>query len=293
MRDGGRCWRTARTKSPTMVPSGRVKVTLPRSIGPSWRCRVAVTCAAAGAGRDERERARHGRAVRSEWRRSSAVRSASARRRSAAGWRPGWWSGRCRRWRGRSSTLTVSSGSIAPLAGLQLSPVTFVAVLTTAGVPGTPQQAKTRREISSWAQKTVPTSRPALSATRSFQLPAVGLPSKPDSAWSGWKEPVNGAAPALIATVASSSNTVGVPAQSLAPVPKLSPPPPRRLERRPGAVRPIRLMHQVAVEGVVEAHADVDVGHRADVRHVDRHVDRGSGRASAALMSPLLAVRSG
>ena len=61
-------------------------------------------------------------------------------------------------------------------------------------------------------------SRDALSTTFSVQVPLGSCPSKTDSGCSGLNDPVKGAAPALTAVAASSSNTVLV---------KLLPLPPR------------------------------------------------------------------
>src|SRR5262245_8402158 len=108
---------------------------------------------------------------------------------------------------------------MAPLAGEQLSAVTAELRPCGTGVPATPQQAKTRRWISSWKQNRVPTSSAAVSAMRSFQVPAVGLPLKAERACSGLKVPANGAVPPVMEAAAESSNTVGWPEQSLAPEP--------------------------------------------------------------------------
>src|SRR5215510_5847318 len=127
-------------------------------------------------------------------------------------------------------TVTVSSGSGAPLPGRQLS---FVIVTGGAacisGVPGTPQQANRRREISSVTHPTVPTSISPVSDTLNVQTPFNDLPLKADKGESGLNDPANGAVPEPMAIGAESSKTVGTPEQSFAPVPKLSPPPPRLL----------------------------------------------------------------
>src|SRR5262245_62558735 len=128
-------------------------------------------------------------------------------------------------------TVTVSSGSGAPLAGAQLSFVTVTGgAACISGVPGTPQQANRCRAISSVTHPTVPTSRAPVSDTLNVQTPVSPLPLKADRGESGLNEPANGAVPAPIAIGAESSKTVGTPEQSFAPVPKLSPPPPRLLD---------------------------------------------------------------
>src|SRR5215831_11753219 len=125
-------------------------------------------------------------------------------------------------------TVTVSSGSGAPLPGRQLS---FVIVTGGAacisGVPGTPQQANRRRAISSVTHPTVPTSRAPVSDTLNVQTPFTALPLKADRGESGLNDPANGAVPAPMAVAAESSKTVGTPEQSFAPVPKFWPAPPR------------------------------------------------------------------
>src|SRR5262245_13220113 len=127
-------------------------------------------------------------------------------------------------------TVTVSSGSGAPLPGRQLS---FVIVAGGAacnsGVPGTPQQANRWRAISRVTQPTVPTSIAPVSDILNIQTPFNPLPFNADRGESGLNDPANGAVPAPIAIAPESSKTVGTPEQSFAPVPKLSPPPPRLL----------------------------------------------------------------
>src|SRR5215510_6444628 len=127
-------------------------------------------------------------------------------------------------------TVTVSSGSGAPLPGRQLSLVNVTGgAACISGVPGTPQQAKRRREISSVTQPTVPTSGTPTSDILNTHTPFNGLPLKAARGVSGLNDPANGAAPAPMAVGAESSKTVGTPEQSFAPVPKLSPLPPRLL----------------------------------------------------------------
>jgi len=55
--------------------------------------------------------------------------------------------------------------------------------------------------------------------TLSFQVPFVAFPLRTESGDSGLNDAANGAAPADIAVAAASSNVVGVPEQSFAPVP--------------------------------------------------------------------------
>src|SRR5688572_57032 len=81
--------------------------------------------------------------------------------------------------------------------------------------------------ISNWKHPTVPTSSVALSDILNIHVPFVGLPFSTLNGLSGLNDPANGATPADIAVAAWSSITVGVPEQSLFPVPKLSPLPPR------------------------------------------------------------------
>src|SRR4030095_12601963 len=127
-------------------------------------------------------------------------------------------------------TVTVSSGSGAPLPGRQLSLVNVTGgAACISGVPGTPQQAKRRREISSVTHPTVPTSVAPVSVTLKVQTPFSALPLKADRDESGLNDPANGAVPAPMAIVAESSKTVGTPEQSFAPVPKFCPAPPRLL----------------------------------------------------------------
>src|SRR5262249_60813344 len=98
--------------------------------------------------------------------------------------------------RSGKATVTVSSGSGAPLPGRQLS---FVIVTGGAdcisAVPGTPQQANRCRAISSVTHPTVPTSMAAVSDTLNIQVPLTGLPLKPDRGESGLDEPANRAVP--------------------------------------------------------------------------------------------------
>ncbi len=175
------------------------------------------------------------------------------------------------------STVTVSSGSIALLAGLQLSAVIVAggAGSMSAVPPGNGQQSGTRRTISICAQPSVPVSRFAVSVTRSFQIPFEGFPSKPESAASGRKEPANGATPEAIVAAASSSKTVKTPEQSFVPVPKLSPLPPRLSESSltvPSGWT--RLISRSPSNVWFSANAHVDVVHDARVSHGDRDVDR-------------------
>ncbi len=72
---------------------------------------------------------------------------------------------------------------------------------------------------SSVTQPTVPVSRAALSVTRSFQVPVIGLPLRAESGVSGLNVPANGGVPVEIELAAASSKIVGVPEQSLLPVP--------------------------------------------------------------------------
>src|SRR5262245_1781138 len=117
-------------------------------------------------------------------------------------------------------TVTVSSGSGAPLAALQLSEVTAAGgAAMTLGVPPPPQQAATAREISSLKHPSVPMSPLAASWILSFQVPASGLPLNTERAASGLNDPEKGAMPAETSVAAESSNTVEAPEQSLAPVP--------------------------------------------------------------------------
>src|SRR5262245_4534544 len=124
--------------------------------------------------------------------------------------------------------VTVSSGSGAPLPGRQLSFVIMAGgAACISGVPGTPQQANRRRAISSVTQPTVPTSGTPTSDILNTQTPFDGLPLNAARGDSGLNDPANGAVPEPTAVGAESSKTVGTPEQSFAPVPKLSPPPPR------------------------------------------------------------------
>src|SRR5262245_46316221 len=105
-------------------------------------------------------------------------------------------------------TVTVSSGSGAPLPGKQLSLANVTGgAAVTSGVPGTPQQANRWREMSSVTQPTVPTSRAPTSAILSVHTPPIGLPLNAASGDSGLNGPANGAAPEPTAIVAESSKT--------------------------------------------------------------------------------------
>src|SRR5262245_28882332 len=105
--------------------------------------------------------------------------------------------------------VTVSSGSGARLAALQLSEVTTAGgAVMTFGDPPPPQQAGTEREISSLKQPSVPVSPLATSWILSFQVPLSAFPLKTVSAWSGLKDPEKGAAPEAMVAAAESSNTV-------------------------------------------------------------------------------------
>ena len=106
------------------------------------------------------------------------------------------------------------------LAGAKLSAVIVAAPPEAiCGVPVTPQQTKRCRVISSETHPTVPVSSAAVSATRSFQVPATNSPFRTESGVSGRNVPANGAVPAPIAVAAPSSKIVCVPEQSFAPVP--------------------------------------------------------------------------
>src|SRR5262245_18391181 len=101
---------------------------------------------------------------------------------------------------GGKLTVTVSSGSGAPLRGAQLSFATVAGgAACNSGVPGTPQQANRWRAISSWTHPTVPTSRAHATAILKIQVPFTPLPLKADRGESGLNTPANGAVPALIA----------------------------------------------------------------------------------------------
>src|SRR5262249_34158314 len=117
-------------------------------------------------------------------------------------------------------TVTVSSGSGAPLPGRQLSLVNVTGgAACISGVPGTPQQANRWRAISSVTHPTVPVSKAAVSDTLNIQVPLTALPLNADKGESGLNAPANGAEPEPIAMGAESSKTVGTPEQSFAPVP--------------------------------------------------------------------------
>src|SRR5262249_13624003 len=127
-------------------------------------------------------------------------------------------------------TVTVSSGSGAPLPGRQLS---FANVMGGAAcisaVPGMPQHANRWRAISSVTHPTVPTSMAAVSDTTNFQGPFTPSPWRADGGDGGGTGPAKGPVPEPMAIVAESSKTVGTPEQSFAPVPKFWPAPPRLL----------------------------------------------------------------
>ena len=80
-------------------------------------------------------------------------------------------------------------------------------------------QVRSCRVICSCTQPIVPVSPANPSVTLSFQTPFDAFPFIADSGESGLKLPANGATPAPIAVAAESSKTVGVPEQSLFPVP--------------------------------------------------------------------------
>src|SRR5262245_31159627 len=103
--------------------------------------------------------------------------------------------------------LTVSPASQSPLP--PAPPVEQVS-LTSACEPYVacgPQAAAGKVKFSVTALM-LPTSAPAESTTKNFQVPAAFLPLNTESGWSGRKVPVNGAAPDETGVAAESSKTV-------------------------------------------------------------------------------------
>ena len=90
------------------------------------------------------------------------------------------------------------------------------------------------RVISSCQQNNVPESPLALSLIFRVHVPFAAELLRAESGVSGLNDPANGAVPALMAVAAASSKTVKVPVQSVAPLPKLSPELPRRLDKATG-----------------------------------------------------------